>query len=94
MFFVRCTLILSELSCDQLSMEIKRVILARFVDFYVMPTNALPWQRWILIIFLWKIHRKSILVIICLIFTFSTIFLVNNGHSTCPLSRLCTSDAD
>ena len=30
--------------------------------------------------FCWKIHRKSILAIICLNFTFSTIFLVNNGH--------------
>ena len=35
---------LSELSYDQVSMETKRVILARIVDFYVNPTNALPWQ--------------------------------------------------
>ena len=42
-FFVRCSLKvpllsllnLSELSCDQVSMETKRVILARFVDFEV-----------------------------------------------------------
>ena len=32
---------LSELS---LSMETKSVVLARFVDFDVIPTNALPWQ--------------------------------------------------
>ena len=37
--------ILSELSCDQVSMETKRVILARFVDFDVTPTNVLPWQQ-------------------------------------------------
>ena len=35
---------LSELSWDQVSMETKRVILARFVDFDVTPTNLLPWQ--------------------------------------------------
>ena len=28
----------------EFSMETKRVILARFVDFYVTPTNVLPWQ--------------------------------------------------
>ena len=33
-----------ELSCDQVSMKTKRVILARFVDFEVTPTNVLPWQ--------------------------------------------------
>ena len=37
--------ILLELSCDQVSMETKRVILARFVDFDVTPTNVLPWQQ-------------------------------------------------
>ena len=31
---------LLELSCDQVSMETKKVILARFVDFDVTPTNA------------------------------------------------------
>ena len=35
---------LSVLSCDQVSMETKRVILARSMDFDVTPTNALPWQ--------------------------------------------------
>ena len=52
LFFVRCSLkgpLLSLLnfigmSCDQVSMETKRVILARFVDFDVTATNVLPWQ--------------------------------------------------
>ena len=60
------------------------MILARFVDFDVTLTNVLPWQPDVRIskkIFFWlKILRKSILAIICLDFTFSTIFLVNNGH--------------
>ena len=36
--------ILSELSCNQISMETKGVILARFVDFDDTLTNVLPWQ--------------------------------------------------
>ena len=52
------------------------MILARFVDFDVTSTNVLPWQPDFPKILL----RKSILEIICLIFTFSTILLVNNGH--------------
>ena len=35
---------LSELSCGQVSMETKRMVLTRFVDFDVIPTNVLPWQ--------------------------------------------------
>ena len=65
-------------------METKRVILARFLDFDVTPTYVLPWQRDVRfspkLFFCLKILRKSILAIICLNFTFSTIFLVNNGH--------------
>ena len=60
------------------------VILARSVDFHVPPTNALPWQPDVRFsrkfFFCWKILRKSILAIICLNFTFSTIFLVNDSH--------------
>ena len=33
--------------------------------------------------FFFKLHRKSVLAIIGLNFTFSTIFLVNNGHNAC-----------
>ena len=65
-------------------METKRVIVARFVDFDVTPTNVLPWQPDVRfsekILFLLKIPGKLFLAIICLNFTFSIIFLVNTGH--------------
>ena len=65
-------------------METKRLILARFMDFDVTPARVLPWQPNVRfstnLSFCWKIHRKSILAIICLNFTFSSIFLVNIGH--------------
>ena len=52
-------------------METKRVILAIFVNLDVTPTNALPWQPCV---------RFSKKFSFCLNFTFSTIFLINNGH--------------
>ena len=62
-------------------METKRVILTRFVDFDVTPTNALPWQqdvRFSTTIFLlknsWKINFSNYLPKSYI----STIFLVNN----------------
>ena len=65
-------------------METKRVILARFMDFDVIPTNLLPWQPGVRFSkknsFRLKIREKSILAIICLNSSFSIIFLVNNGH--------------
>ena len=65
-------------------METKRLILARFVNCDVTPTNMLPWQPRVRffkkISFCSKILEKSILAIIGFNFTFSTIFLVNNGH--------------
>ena len=49
-----------------------------------MPISKLPWQPISDFtpnaLFVEKLHRKSILAIICLNFTFSTIFLVNNSH--------------
>ena len=60
------------------------MILARFVDFDVTPTNVLPWQPDVRFSekcsFFCKIPGKLFLAIICLNFTFSIIFLVNNGH--------------
>ena len=65
-------------------METNRVVSASFVDFDVTPISTLPWQPDVRFSpkfsFCWKIHRKLIKAIICLNFTFSTIFLVNNGH--------------
>ena len=48
--------------CDKVSMEAKRVILARFVDFDVAPTNVLPWQPHV------RLKKKSL---------FNEIFLKN-----------------
>ena len=60
------------------SIETKRGILARFVDFYVTPTNGLPWQQHVRFekksLFVEKFLKKSILANIYLNFTFSTIF--------------------
>ena len=50
--FVRCSLNVPLLGLsnfirivtDQVSMETMRMILARFIEFDVGPTNALPWQ--------------------------------------------------
>ena len=65
-------------------METKSLILARFVDFDVTPTNVLPWQPDVRfsekISFCRKTPGKLFLAIICLNFTFSIIFLENNGH--------------
>ena len=65
-----------ELSGEQVSMETKKVIFVRFVDFDVTPTNVLPWQLDVRFspkfYFCWKILSLNL--------TFSTIFLVNNGH--------------
>ena len=56
-------------------METKRGILARFVDFDITPTNVLPWQPDVR-------YQKSYLFVEKFLenFTFSIIFLVNNGH--------------
>ena len=51
-------------------METKRVILARFVDFDVTPTYALPWQPYVRFFLLEKVLENQ----------FSTILIVNNGH--------------
>ena len=65
-------------------MDTKRVLLARFDDIDVTPTNMLPWQPHVRFSkkfsFCGNILEKSILAIIRLNFMFSTIFLVNNGH--------------
>ena len=56
----------------------------KFVGFDITLTSTLPWQPDVTFSktfsFYWKIHRKSILAIICHNFTFSVVFLVNNGH--------------
>ena len=52
-------------------METKILILASFVEFDSTPTNVLPWQPDV---------RFPPKFLFCLNFTFSTIFLVNNGH--------------
>ena len=65
-------------------METRRMILARLVEIDVTLTNMLPWQPDVRfskkISFCRRILRKSILALICLNFTFSTIFSVKNGH--------------
>ena len=72
-------------------METKRLISARFVDFDITGTLtiALPWQLDVRFSkkcsSCWKILRKSIFAIICLNFTFSIIFLINDGHRAIKL---------
>ena len=61
-------------------METKRVILARFVDFELPQQMCYHGNR------MSDFHKNTLFVeklflaIICLNFTFSIIFLVNNGH--------------
>ena len=66
------------------SIETKRMILARFVEFDVTLTNTLLWQPDVRFskknLFLLKNSRKINFSNYLLNFTFSTIFLVNNGH--------------
>ena len=65
-------------------METKRVILARFVEFD-LPQQTCYHGNWMSdfqrnSLFVEKFLENSFFAIVCLNFTFSIIFLVNNGH--------------